>query len=213
MPDDHPAGLPGGFMTRRQAILIAIAGVAALVLAFPLRPLVQDYIIMPVMVFIWALSVLYRSIPQAAFWIPLLALLILMTIGSFYTGSGKNKRPDEAGTSQAGMIQRMAVWIEESRHGVYFKWRLARLLAELAQGILVRRLGHGLSMGELYGHEWDPPPDVQDYLQSALKTTYADYPRSNPILPPPRTPFDRPLEPVIEYLESQMENEHESQHS
>jgi hypothetical protein len=55
--------------------------------------------------------------------------------------------------------------------------------------------------------------DVQAYLSAALKTSFADYPRRGFFSAQPRTPFDRDIEPVIDYLESLMEDEHGHQHS
>jgi nucleoside-diphosphate-sugar epimerase len=52
-----------------------------------------------------------------------------------------------------------------------------------------------------------PPAEVQAYLQAALRTTYADYPRRHLLDFAPRTPFDQGLEATVAYLESFMEKD------
>jgi hypothetical protein len=93
--------------------------------------------------------------------------------------------------------------LNRDSRGVYFKWQIARMLSEIA-----------LDLQELHTHspsralnfdDRSVSPEVCRYLDAGLNTSFAEYPLSGPFRTRPETPFDLHLDPVLEYLESQME--------
>lgn len=200
-------------MKPRRWIYIIAGLIAAVLLAFLLRGLVQDYVILPLARLFWNLRTLYRSIPQAVYWVLLLVVLVSMTISSFSLRFQDKQKSRPEDHIHYGDVQQMAFWIQRSRRGVYSKWHLARSLAELALDILQRRKGSVKREQQLEGPGWAPPAGVQEYLEAALKTSYADYPRRSIFDFNPPTPFDHDFEPTVAYLESLMEDDHDHQYS
>jgi len=63
----------------------------------------------------------------------------------------------------------------------------------------------------LKGPGWNPPPAVQKYLETALRTSYADFAKRS--ASEPESSLDTDINLVIEYLESLVESEHDHSHS
>jgi len=70
----------------------------------------------------------------------------------------------------------------------------------MASDILEIRGGKLGRIRTLKGRDWNPPPGVQDYLETGLNGSFADYP-----LTVRNTPFDVDVEKVVAYLESLLE--------
>jgi hypothetical protein len=109
-----------------------------------------------------------------------------------------------------GSIREISFWIQRCNSGVFPKWHVAHLLAELALDILDRRRTRQKNTKLLTDPDWVPPAGVKNYLEAALTTNYTDYPRPKRFMPVPSTPFDQDLEPVLDYLESLLESEHDN---
>ncbi len=189
------------------AVLGVLVGAAAL--AFFLRGLISEFLILPLARLYWAVLVAYRTIPQFVVWVILLGLLVFLTIGSFSLPASERTRERRSGYIRRGEVEQLAFWLKSGRPGSYSRWQVAHILAVVALDILRQRSAPGRGGQKLEGPGWNPPPDVQEYLQTALTTTYADYPRPGLFSRRPPTPFDRDPEPVIAYLESFLENNHE----
>jgi len=121
--------------------------------------------------------------------------------------AGKSSR------ARIGEVQQVSFWLTRSRRGIFSRWHVANLLANIALDILSRRTSTGRGGLHLAGPGWDPPAGVQGYLEAGLRTTYADYPRPGLFSNEPQTPFDSDPEPIVDYLESLLEDDHDHQHS
>jgi hypothetical protein len=192
-------------MNQRRAIWLLLGLLAALVLAFLLRDLVQTYLILPIANLVWRLVIIYHSFPQIDYWFLLLIVMLLVAIASVAVVRPPDGKKKERKFPQWGSVARLAFWIERSKRSNYSKWHVARMLAETGLQILEFRERRPLPERKLEGKDWHPPAPIQDYLQTALKTTFAEYSQRPSFLSRPKTPLDQDLAGVIEYLESQLE--------
>jgi hypothetical protein len=184
---------------RRLVVLILFLILAAFI-AYPLRGFVYSNIIAPLS-FIWFYLVYYyHMIPQHYFWFIILLASAYIALGGLLENPFKRKHLPLIKRQVRGPIEGLASWINDSRRGVYSRWRVARVLGLLASSLLEMRGGKLSRMKTLKGKDWNPPPGVQEYLETGLNGSFADYPMSAR-----RTPFDVDVEQVVAYLESQLE--------
>lgn len=213
----------GKRMNGRKTQLAVLAISAALVIAIFLREAVEGLIIRPAAYLLWWLGVLYRFIPQPVLWLFLVLGMLYLTLGSI---AGKFEWPrwkKEHVQPDLGPVEEFAAQIERRGGGIYFKWQVARILGEIALDL--QALHQPERRRKLDFDQATASGEVYRYLDSGLNTSFSDYPLNTGVfllfgiplpgwlpLPerfrrPPPTPFDTNLEPVISYLESQMENE------
>lgn len=195
-------------MTRRWAALAGAIVVAAL-LAFPLREAVHDAIVIPVAYVLWALGLFYRSLSQGIWWVILVMLVLLIFAKSL---APQLRPPGQVLTSSKpalGQVQTLAGWLNKSSTGIYFKWLIANRLGKLAYQILLQRSnGKPRSVFEpLTGPDWHPTADLQNYLQSGLHRSFADFPNPRRFFAPPaQTPLDLDINEAVDFLESQIDD-------
>ncbi len=197
-------------MRSRNYLFIFLGLIVVALLAFILRGVVHDWVVIPLARLFWVINGYYGAFPQAAYWgIALFVAAVLVLLGLRLPNW---ERPHLPGTwkPSPGSVREMSFWIQRSRQGVFPKWHLAHLLAELALDILNRRRSRQKDARLLHDPDWSPPPGVREYLDAALSTNYTDYPRPVRFRHVPPTPFDRDLGPVVEYLESLLENENDN---
>lgn len=196
-------------LPRRRLVLLGLAGLAVLVMAIFLRDTVEQLIIRPAAYLFWWLGVYYRFLPQPLLWFGLVLLFLYLSFGNLAGQIKWFRRQIPLYRSTQGPLEEFAAQIERRQSGVFFKWQVARHLGDLA-----------LDLQELRQHtrrralDFGPraAPEVRQFLDLALKTSFSDYPLQAgwPLPAPfralPPTPFDLDLEPVIAYLESQLES-------
>jgi hypothetical protein len=187
-------------MNRRDQALLAVGVVLALVLAFPLRNLVWDLLIVPLARIWWQFLLFYKAIPQEAYWFMLLFIFIYIAAGTFAGGKPKPEFEHVKRQQVQGEIEALAICLEQSKGGVYFRWRVARTLGEIASSLLEMRGNRSERIRKLKGPGWAPPPEVQTYLEAGLNESFASYP-----MDVKKTPFDIDTNEVIAYLENQLE--------
>ena len=196
-------------MKKRMVIYLPLALIAVSLLAFLLRGAAQDWVILPLARFVWLVKGYYGAFPQAAYWVVALVIAVLVAFLGFRLPDWETRRHPEQWKPLPGSVREMSFWIQRTSGGIYPKWHVAHLLAELALDTLDRRGTRQKHARLLTGPDWTPPPDVKEYLDAALTTNYTDYPKPKRFSPLPPTPFDQDLEPVIKYLESLLESEHD----
>jgi hypothetical protein len=189
--------------------LIGLMLIAAFVMAFLLRDVVEQLVVRPAAYLFWSLGIFYRFIPQPVLWMLLVLAMLYLTLGSF---AGKFRWPRRAQKAALarGPLDELARQIEHKNDGIYFKWQIARTLGEVA-----------LDLQELRQHirrrklDFDPgqvSDEVRNFLEAGLETSFSDYPMTGGLPLPgkskavPITPFDGDVSPVLDYLETQMEN-------
>jgi hypothetical protein len=194
-------------VTRRQ-LLFAGAFLSAIMLAFLLRDVVEQLIIVPLAYLWWLLRLYYSIIPQIVLWVILVAAVVYSAVKSLMPELRYRTAFKPAPRPAQGQIELLGGWLKKTQHGgSYYKWLVANRLGKNAREILAQRDGHAVSykFGRLEGRGWSPPQKIGDYLETGLNGSFADFPR--PRLPwqtPKPTPLDADPKQVIEYLEDEM---------
>jgi hypothetical protein len=196
---------------RRRYGLLALLLAGAALLAFLLAGPARDYIILPLAKYFWMAKGIYASFPQAEYWTFLLVAIFLMLGFVLLRADWGERDREERRQSFPGDVQQLAYWIARSRKGIFSRWHLARRLADLALEILESRGSNVKATRQLKGPGWNPPPPVQKYLETALRTSYADFAKRS--ASEPESSLDTDVNLVIEYLESLVESEHDHSHS
>jgi hypothetical protein len=197
-------------MRSRVYFFIASGLIAVGLIAFFLREVVQDWVVIPLARLFWLIKGYYGAFPQATYWgIALIVAAVLVLLWLRLPDFERPHQPEQWKPSP-GSVREMAFWIQRSKEGIFPKWHLAHLLAELALDILNRRRTRQKDAGFLDDPDWSPPPNVKKYLDAVLSTNYTDYPRQTRFRQDPPTPFDQDLDPVVEYLESLLEIENDN---
>jgi hypothetical protein len=193
-------------MTRR-ALVISGAILTALALGYLLRGVVNQFILVPLAYLLWALKLLYLSLPQYVWWI-LVVLLVLFVLGfSLLPEIKPRKRREPFLVPERGRVEELALALSKSKKGTYFKWVVANRLGKLAYQILVQREnGKPRSVfAPLTGNGWDAGEELQEYLEIGLRGSFADYPSpAVPFMNSEKTPLDRDVGEVVEFLEKQV---------
>ncbi|MBN2387916.1 MAG: hypothetical protein JXB85_12935 [Anaerolineales bacterium] len=197
---------------KRRWLWVALPGLAVLVLlANALRGTVGAVIILPLARLFWLVRGYYGSLQQSSYWILLMMAVTMIGLFSFRLFDwGLGPRSGKADPDQ-GEVQQLAFWIARARHGVYPRWRVARILADLALDILERKGGPARHDQLLTGSGWDPPQEIQEYLEAALRLSPAHFSRY--VTSSESVHLDQDIDLVIAYLESLMENSHDHTHS
>jgi len=196
-------------MTWRNGLVIAGIVVIAALLAFPMRLIVYQMIVIPLAYLLWLLKLFYLALGQASWWI-LLAGITAMILALSLIPEIKPvreillpKRPER------GRVETLSVELGRASKGVYFKWLVANRLGKLAYQLLLQR-EHGKPrpvFAPLTGEGWDAQPGVQQYLEKGLQGSFADFPTSqwSYFTKPEKTPLDYDIHEVVEFLEEKFE--------
>jgi hypothetical protein len=193
---------------RRFLILIAVLIVAG-ILALPLRETIYQMIVIPAAFIAWNIELLYRSYSQGIWWVVVVFVVFLMIVFSLVPRTTFQGRVEEKPRPQQGQVEGLAVWLQRAQRGIYFKWMIANRLGKLAYQILRHReSGRPRSVfAPLVGTDWEPTKELQNYLETGLHGSFADFPNvKNPLGAPQKTPLDYDVVEAVEFLESQVEN-------
>jgi len=191
---------------------LAVAGVIviAALLAFPLRGIVNELLVVPIAYIFWLLGLLYLSTHQVIWWIVIL-LVVLFILGKSLLPELKLPRKVLTSTRQErGKVESLAASLKKSNKGIYFKWLVANRLGKLTHEILLQR-GNGKPrsvFAPLTGDGLEPTPEIQQYLEKGLHGSFAEFPNTNNryFAPPSKTSLDHDVAEVIEFLESSIES-------
>jgi uncharacterized membrane protein len=195
---------------RRWWLVLGIVIIAAL-LAFPLRATIYETVVIPLAFFGWELGLFYHSLSQAIWWWLIFAIVFLMLIFSLLPEFTPTHKEEPKPKPKHGQVEDLAIWLRRSKSGTYFKWLIANRLGKLAYQILLHReSGRPRSVfAPLLGTDWEPSPELRQYLETGLHGSFSDFPNSNRFFSaPPRTPLDYEVRQAVEFLESQVENGH-----
>ncbi|MCI0554816.1 MAG: hypothetical protein L0287_28035 [Anaerolineae bacterium] len=213
MSHDNLAALWGGGVTRRWLLVIGVVLIAGL-LAFPLRGVVHQLIVVPLAYLLWLLGLLYLALPQGLWWVGVTLLVLFLLGKSLLIEIKPPRQPVTFSRIDRGKVESLAVAMQKSDRGIYFKWLVANRLGKLAYQILQQREnGKQRSVfAPLAGDGWEPTTGLQQYLEKGLHGSFADFPNTGMryFAPPPKTSLDHDVNEVVEFLESQVENRHSS---
>ena len=193
---------------------VALTGVLAggAILAFPLRGAVNQLIVLPLAYLLYALQLLYLSLPQIVWWIAVIVVVLIILGQSLLIEIKLPKRLVSPVRFERGRVESLASALKKSSKGSYSKWLVANMLGRLAYQILVQRdLGKARSVfAPLEADGWEPTPEVRQYLEQGLHGSFTELPthswfRFNRRVP---TVLDHNVADVVEFLESQQGDSH-----
>ena len=198
-------------MNWRRALVFLSLLLVAVLLAFPLREISNQVILLPLAYLYWLLHLLYVSVDQQVWWVGVGILLFIFLLFSLMPEINIRPKHVKHLRIARGNVESLAQSMHKSDSGIYFKWLVANRLGKLAHQILLQRdRGKPRSIfSPLTGNGWNASPDVQHYLETGLQGSFADYPNTNWLYFSRRekTPLDHDVQEVIEFLESQQEGE------
>ena len=196
-------------MTRiqRGLILIGVMIVAGL-LAFPLRETIYETVVIPAAFIVWNLELLYRSFSQGTWWWLIVALVLFMLVFSLTPQPRLRPRQEQRAKPPQGQVEGLAIWLLKAEKGIYFKWLVANRLGKLAYQILLHREnGRPRTVfTPLRGVDWEPRMELQQYLETGLHGSFADFPNPSRLSAHQPTLLDLEVAEAVDYLESQIEN-------
>jgi hypothetical protein len=178
---------------KRWFSIASVILVAGIMLIF--RNQIVGYLAYSFSYLVWSLNLFGRIIPPQGVWIALVILILYVAVGSFYGKSSKAESSLMEADPVPGPVEAMAEWIDERRRGVYFKWRIAHLLGRV----------HQSHYQNTSGRVQAAPPEIEAYLDAGLNKSYVDFPTPSVFKKNQPTVLDIELEPVLDYLEDQME--------
>ena len=194
-------------MTRRWLVVIGVVVIAA-VLAFPLRGIVHQLIVVPLSYLLWMLGLLYLALPQDLWWIAVTLLVLFLLGRSLLIEIKTPKQPMSVSRVDRGKVEGLAVAMQKANRGIYSKWVVANRLGKLAHQILQQREnGTERSVfAPLVGQGWEPNIELQQYLEKGLHGSFTEFPSRRYLFfrRPPKTLLDHDVREAIEFLESQV---------
>jgi hypothetical protein len=198
------------FQKQRWLILGGIL-IIAVILAFLLREAIYQGVVVPVAFIAWRLDLVYRSFSQGIWWSAIIFIVLVMLVFSLIPRQKLRRGAQLKLKPSTGQVEALAVRLRKAQQGTYFKWLVANRLGKLAYQILLQReSGRPRSVfASLLGVDWEPTQELQAYLETGLHGSFADFPNGKRWFGAPEpTPLDLDVAQAIEFLESQVENDH-----
>lgn len=194
----------------RRWLIVAAVLIVAGILAFLLRETIYAMVVIPAAFIAWNLNLLYRSLPQGIWWGLVIFVVLFMLAFSLIPRATFRRTAEAKSKPPLGQVESLAIWLRKAERGTYFKWLIANRLGKLSYQILVHReSGRPRSVfAPLLGTDWEPPKELQTYLETGLHGSFADFPNTKRsfVSQQPRTPLDHSVGEAVEFLESQLEN-------
>jgi hypothetical protein len=197
----------------RRLVLLPVVLVLAAALAFLLRGVINDFIILPLAKVLFVIRGYYGSIAQSAYWPLILVVILIIGLSGLRIVDLNVHLGGERKIELHGDVYQMAFWLERLdrlnlfkdgfSQNPYPRWYVARTLADLAVDILNRRGVNDGRGGQLRGPGLAPPPDIQKYLEIALQANPATFSRMLEAASLTTVPE---VEAVVQYIESFVEN-------
>ena len=195
MSDEHSQGVREEALKKWKRWFSIASVILFAILLIIYRNQVSGFLLFSASYLAWSLNLVGYIIPPQGIWIMLLVLIVYIAVGSFYGGSWRSEKRKAESGPPVGPVEAMADWIEERRRGVYFKWRIAHLLGKV----------HEAHQRNTSGRMLPPTEKVSSYLDAGLNSSYVDFPTPSIFKKNEPTVLDIDLEPVLDYLEEQME--------
>jgi hypothetical protein len=198
-------------MRQRWLPMAGVVMIAAL-LAFPLRGIVNQLILVPIAYLLWLLKLLYLSMNQAIWWFAAVFVVLLILGQSLLPELKPVKKFIPFAKHERGNVETLALTLQKSKKGIYFKWLIANRLGRLAYEILLQR-EHGKPrsvFAPLTSEGWEATPEIQEYLEKGLHGSFAEFPnhRWGSFVAPVKTPLDQDVVEVVDFLEAKQGDSH-----
>ncbi len=188
-------------MTRGRLAAFGAVLLASLALAYLLRDVIYDLVVVPLAYTLWLLGLVYQAVPELVKWVVLIVILSIAIVWRLIPDLPAASAPRPPGRTIEGRVQALAFGIHRARTSNYFKWQLANRLGRLSRRIsaMSGREGNGAANER-----------VQHYLSAGLNQSFVDFPTPrNRFVRRRPTPLDTEPGEIVAYLESQMELDHD----
>jgi hypothetical protein len=195
--------------------------VLILLLAVPLVLLLEDFtrqvLLVEFLRIIWSVRLLFDMLPQVPFWFLFLIVVAILAVRSLLVQRPQGRPATRVEREPMGPLAVLAGQVRRGAQSAYFRWTLARHLRNLILEALAH--SHRLPTDEvgprLQAGELALPPEVEAYLHGGQAPIYAlpaglfsglrarlSWRDSVPTVDPD-------LERMVQFLESQLEVQHE----
>lgn len=212
---EQPSARP---ISQTYVIAFLILGlVLAVILGLLLQGVTRNSFVMPLLYAAWLADLVFRSVPGWLWWAWFLIIALVFAARSLRGRAGADalERPERRLTE--GVIRAWIARIQSGDQGEYFRWRLARDLAELGLQFLAFRDRGDLGQRDRsqYVEALNAPPEIQAYLRMGLTAPpwQPQDVRSKLARLWRPTKQDSPLEiepaVIAQFLEGQLEKEHD----
>jgi len=143
-------------VNRRRLLLALLALFLAASLAYLVRDIVGPAVLAAANFVFQGAAILYRLFPETVYWLVFLLVLVFLALRSLNLELDSSPRFIRLDMGSGGRASVWTHWIEQRSQGNYFKWRLARQIAQLGLEILAYRealpvdtVQKGLASGEI----------------------------------------------------------------
>lgn len=202
-------------MNRTRNLIFALIFVLFLaILALFLRETFREIIIQPLFLILSFLQLAYLSIPQGFQWAALIGIGILVAFRSLYIRQKRVHEEMEVPAEERSRLQTWARWLELSQEGQYFQLHMARQLGDLTLDVIAHKEAESVEQlrERARAGETKTPHHVLEFLD--LRLSRINYRRFQQVLPrlnlgSPRSLQELGYEPIVDYLESELELDHE----
>lgn len=202
---------------RKRLIGVSLILLISIPLAIILSEFTREVLLSFLLRLSWFARLYMDSLPQPILWAVFISIAIVIAARSLLKRRSTPEVTSEAARLRMGRVHNLMQAISRTSEGLYFKWRLAQHLLGLTLEMLAHqertsqdRVRERLKSGGL-----DAPSEIEAYLLAGLTPVLST--RSNlitrlkqAIMPTHRiSPLDLDPERVIQFLENQMEIDHE----
>jgi hypothetical protein len=165
-------------------------------------------IVIPAAYIAWNFDLLYRSFSQGTWWTVIVFVVLFLLVFSLVPQPRFHRRMELKVKPSQGQVENLATWLRKAEKGVYFKWLIANRLGKLAYQILLQReSGRPRSIfAPLLSDDWEPTRELQQYLETGLHGSFADFPNTGRFSPRQPTPLDLNVTEAVDFLQAQVEN-------
>lgn len=183
---------------------ITAVGVLMVLLAYVLRDVVNERIVIPLSYLWWRIELYYHAIEEETWLVLAVAVIsIIAYAGIAGDESSSGEAVENSKLPVQGPVEELTTWLARSQTRSYYRWLVANRLARLARLYIQQRGGSGSLDGSLEGSGWEPPEEIKTYLKFGMKrspTGLRSFPSSWTRLNTDRSHFIK----VVEYLESEL---------
>jgi hypothetical protein len=202
---------------RKPLIVVSLILLISIPLTLMLHDFTREVFLSVLLRLSWLARLYIDSLPQPILWAVFIAIAIIIAARSLLTRRSTPEMISEAARFRMGRVHNLMQAINRTSEGLYFKWRLAQHLLGLTLEALAHqeRTSPNLVRERLKSGGLDAPSEIEAYLLTGLTPVLST--RSNlitrlkrAIMPTHRiSPLDLDPERVIQFLEDQLEIDHE----
>ncbi len=157
-------------MSRRRILILAAAGLVLLILAWLLRGLVYNLLVVPAQILYYYARALYLFVPHSLIWGIFIVLAYMVFLNSLYRRAPAHELRRLPPPQYAELrISQLARYIA-GRKRSFYQHRLKYILTDLVIQVTVqkKRVTHQEVRNLINRQEFDAPPELQSYFKDGL---------------------------------------------